>query len=167
MRRAALEDAPAIAAIYDEGIRAGTATVITQPPSPRDIIERMTSASPRHAWLVAEESGVVLGWAATSSYLPVPEYDGVAEFSVYVASEQQGRGAGRILMTALMDCAQEAGLYKMTSRVFAENQPSRRLLRAMGFREVGTYIRHARVGREWRDVVIVEVLLGDALLDRG
>lgn len=165
VRRAELEDAPAIALIYAEGIRAGTATVLTEPPTPAEIAERMRSKLPQHTWLVAEESGVVAGWAATAPYLLVPEYAGVAEFSVYVASERQGCGAGRLLMTALMACAQESGLYKMTSRVFAANIASRAMLRAVGFREVGTYARHARVGGEWRDVVIVEVLLGDARLD--
>ena len=37
-----------------------------------------------------------------------------------------------------------------------------RLCRALGFREVGTYLRHGRLDGEWKDVVIVELLLGDA-----
>jgi RimJ/RimL family protein N-acetyltransferase len=36
------------------------------------------------------------------------------------------------------------------------------LLRGLGFREVGIYRRHARLDGEWRDVVIVERLLGEA-----
>ena len=43
--------------------------------------------------------------------------------------------------------------------MFVENEASRRLLRALGFREVGVYERHARLDDEWRDVVIVERLL--------
>src|SRR6266487_659612 len=47
------------------------------------------------------------------------------------------------------------------SRVFVENAPSRRLCQAVGFREVGTYLRHAQLDGTWRDVVIVERLLDD------
>jgi hypothetical protein len=36
------------------------------------------------------------------------------------------------------------------------------MLRRLGFREVGVYERHARLDGAWRDVVIVEALLGDA-----
>jgi RimJ/RimL family protein N-acetyltransferase len=48
------------------------------------------------------------------------------------------------------------------SRVFPENEASLRLCRALGFREVGVYRRHARLDGKWRDIVIVERLLGEA-----
>ena len=48
------------------------------------------------------------------------------------------------------------------SRVFPENTVSRRLLHSTGFREVGLYRRHARLEGAWRDVLIVERLLGEA-----
>jgi phosphinothricin acetyltransferase len=40
---------------------------------------------------------------------------------------------------------------------------SRALLRKLGFREVGTYEKHARLDGAWRDVVIVERLLVESL----
>jgi RimJ/RimL family protein N-acetyltransferase len=45
--------------------------------------------------------------------------------------------------------------------VFIENLASRALLSDLGFREVGIYERHARLGDVWKDVVIVERLLGE------
>jgi RimJ/RimL family protein N-acetyltransferase len=48
------------------------------------------------------------------------------------------------------------------SRIFPENEASLALCRRLGFREVGTYRRHAKLDGEWRDVVIVELLLGEA-----
>jgi phosphinothricin acetyltransferase len=68
-------------------------------------------------------------------------------------------------MTALIEEAGRAGLSKLVSRVFEENQASRRLLADLGFREVGVYRRHGRVDGRWRDVVIVERLLPSALED--
>ena len=84
---------------------------------------------------------------------------GIAEFSVYVAREARGRGAGRVAMNALIDAARAAWLWKLLSRVFVENEASRALLRSVGFREVGIYERHAQLDGVWRDVVIVERLL--------
>lgn len=162
VRPARQDDAAGIAIIYGHGIRAGTATVVTRPPTPEAILERMESCRREHSWLVAEGAGEVVGWAATMPYLLVEEYAGVAEFSVYVAPTCQGRGVGRLLMGALMAASEEANLYKLTSRVFAENTASRAMLKQMGFREVGTYLRHVRSAGVWRDVVIVEALLGSA-----
>jgi len=78
----------------------------------------------------------------------------------YAAREARGRGAGRMAMNALMDAARAAGFWKLVSRVFPENAASLGLLRSVGFREVGRYERHAQLDGVWRDVIIVERLLG-------
>jgi len=56
-----------------------------------------------------------------------------------------------------------AGYWKLVSRVFPENEASLRLLRALGFREVGRYEKHAQLDGVWRDVVIVEKLIAENL----
>jgi phosphinothricin acetyltransferase len=65
-------------------------------------------------------------------------------------------------MQALAEAAEEAGYYKLTSRVFTTNDASRALHRVAGFTEVGVQRRHGRLDGEWRDTVLVERLLGDA-----
>ena len=60
-------------------------------------------------------------------------------------ARQRGRGAGRLAMEALIAAAEQAGLWKLLSRVFVENAASRSLLRSLGFREVGIYEKHARL----------------------
>jgi len=90
------------------------------------------------------------------------DYADVAEFSVYVDRANRGTGAGRAAMEALVVACEKRGLHKLVSRVYPENEPSRRLLARVGFREVGTYRRHSKLGGEWRDTVIVERLIGAA-----
>jgi len=84
---------------------------------------------------------------------------------VYVARAARGRGVGRLAMEALLAASAEAGLWKLVSRVFVENEASRQLLRGLGFREVGTYERHGRLDGRWRDVVIVERILPAAFAE--
>lgn len=67
-------------------------------------------------------------------------------------------------MEALAQATVKQGMWKLVSRVFVENAPSRALLARIGFREVGIYRRHGRLDGAWRDVVIVERLLGAAAL---
>jgi hypothetical protein len=74
----------------------------------------------------------------------------------------RGSGAGRVAMTALVKAAAAAGFWKLLSRIFPENTASRALMAKRGFREVGTYQRHAKLDGAWRDCVIVERLLGGA-----
>lgn len=156
-RDATPADACAIAQIYNEGIADGIATFETAPRTAADV-ERWFGG--RFPIVVVEEEGLVVAFAATSEYRPRACYSGVAEFSIYVARAARRRGAGRLALEALIERAARAGFWKLVSRVFVENAASRALLRTAGFREVGVYERHAKLRGVWRDVVIVERLLG-------
>ena len=155
-RPAGPEDAAAIARIYNDGIEERVATFETRARTAGEIRSWFGG---RHPVVVVEEGGDVVAFAATSEYRPRECYAGVAEFSVYAESAARGRGAGRVAMEALIRAAERAGFWKLVSRVFVENGPSRSLLRSVGFREVGVYERHARLDGAWRDVVIVERLI--------
>jgi phosphinothricin acetyltransferase len=155
-RSAAVSDAPAIAAIYNQGIEDRIATFETRPRTPADV-ERWLGG--RHPIVVVEDGGRVVAFASTSEYRPRECYAGIAEFSIYVAREERRRGHGRLALEALFAAAAEAGFWKLVSRVFVENAASRELLKSTGFREVGIYQRHASLDGNWRDVVIVEKLL--------
>ncbi|HEX5690669.1 MAG TPA: arsinothricin resistance N-acetyltransferase ArsN1 family A [Roseiflexaceae bacterium] len=155
-RTATLADAAAIAAIYNQGIDDRIATFETRPRSETDIHGWFDGT---HPVVVVEDAGQVLAFASTSTYRPRECYAGIAEFSVYVAREARGRGAGRLAMQALIAAAEGAGFWKLVSRVFPENGASLGLLRRLGFREVGVYEKHGQLDGAWRDVVIVELLL--------
>jgi L-amino acid N-acyltransferase YncA len=158
IRQAELRDAAAIAGIYNHGIADRGATFETEPRSLDDITARL-SAQGRFPTLVAEDAGIVIGWAGLSSYRPRACYAGIAEFSIYLDRDARGRGAGRTLLDALVDTAREYGYWKLVSRIFPFNAASRALCRACGFREVGVYEKHASLDGKWMDVVIVERLI--------
>lgn len=155
-RAATRNDAAAVARIYNEGIEDRVATFETRLRSAADIEQWFDGV---HPVVVVENDGEVIAFAATSTYRPRECYAGIADFSVYAARSARGKGAGKAAMLALIAAAREAGFWKLVSRVFVENAASRGVLRSTGFREVGTYHRHAKLDGVWRDVVIVEKLL--------
>jgi phosphinothricin acetyltransferase len=89
-------------------------------------------------------------------------YDGVGEHGVYVARTARGTGIGRMLLADLCAASERAGLYKLTARILTDNAASLAVHRAAGFREVGVQQRHGKLDGEWKDVVLVERLLGEA-----
>jgi L-amino acid N-acyltransferase YncA len=157
-RAASPADAPAIAAIYNEGIADRIGTFETEPRTKEQI---ETWFDGRHPIVVVEEGREVVAFASTSTYRGRPCYAGVAEFSVYVARDRRGSGAGHVAMLALLEAAQAARFWKLLSRIFPENTASRALMAKLSFREVGTYRRHGKLDGVWRDCVIVERLLGE------
>jgi L-amino acid N-acyltransferase YncA len=156
-RRATVDDADTIAAIYNEGIEEGIATFETRLRTPDDVRKWF---GPRFPIVVIEDGGgKVIAFASTSEYRSRECYAGIAEFSVYVTGSARGRGAGLLAMQQLIEATRGAGFWKLVSRIFVENAPSRALMQRIGFREVGIYKRHAQCRGIWRDVVIVEGLL--------
>ena len=155
-RSATPDDAMDIARIYNQGIEDRVGTFETRPRSAEDVRAWFDG---HHPIVVVEDNGKVIAFASASTYRPRECYAGIAEFSVYVAREARRRGAGRTAMEALLHQAEQHGFWKLVSRVFVENTPSRSLLRKIGFREVGVYEKHGKLDGVWRDVVIVEHLI--------
>jgi L-amino acid N-acyltransferase YncA len=159
IRVAAAADAPAIAAIYNEGIADRIATFETRERSAGDARGWLEERLP---FLVATVDGEVVAWARVAPYSDRCVYAGVGEHGVYVARGARGGGVGRRLLEELCAAAEAAGLYKLTSRIFADNASSIAAHAAAGFDVVGVQRRHGRLDGEWKDCVLVERLLGDA-----
>jgi L-amino acid N-acyltransferase YncA len=159
-RPARREDAAEIARIYNEGIEDRLATVETRPRTEQDVAGWLDEGLPLLA--VEDDDGAVNAWASAPPYSDREAYRGVADFSVYVARAARAHGVGRIAMEALVREAESRGLWKLVGRISPENEASLALCRRLGFREVGVHRRQGRLDGEWRDVVVVELLLGEA-----
>lgn len=161
-RIATVEDAEAIARIYNEGIADRIATFETEARTPAQMASALTDKGDRYPTVVVERAGAVVAWAGAGAYRSRPAYAGVAEHSVYVARAARGTGAGRAALEGLCRVYAERGFWKIVSRIFPENTASLQLHERCGFRVVGVYRRHGRLEGVWRDCVIVERLLGEA-----
>jgi L-amino acid N-acyltransferase YncA len=159
VRPAAISDASAIAAIYNQGIADRSSTFESEPRTAEERAEWLAARGVGLPVLVAELGGAVVGWAAVSAYSPRGCYRGIGEASVYVDRDCRGQGVGRALLGAIVVEAEARGFWKLIGRVFASNQASLTLCRRCGFREVGTHERHAKLDGRWIDVVVVERLI--------
>jgi phosphinothricin acetyltransferase len=143
---------PDVLAIYQQGIATGNATFETEAPAWAEWDAGHLSA----CRLVAQEDGRVLGWTALSPVSRRLAYRGVAEVSVYVAAEARGRGIGTLLLLALIDASEAAGIWTLQASVMADNIATIRLHEKAGFREVGRRERISRLHGRWRDTLLLE-----------
>jgi L-amino acid N-acyltransferase YncA len=145
-------DWSAVAAIYWDGIRSGLASFETAVPS-WEAWDAAHLPAPR---LVATVLDDVVGWAALAPVSSRRCYRGVAENSVYVGRDWQGRGVGRLLLDALVRRAERAGIWTIQTSVFPENRASLALHLRCGFRIVGARERIAKRDGLWRDTLFLE-----------
>jgi len=159
IRLARLEDAAAIADIYNHVVTTSTAVFELVPRTLAEQQAWLSERSGAHAVLVAVEAGSPVGFAALSPYHSRPAYRTTVESSVYVDQSHQGAGVGRTLLTRLLDVANDHGFHAVMARIAADNEPSIRLHHAVGFEQVGLEKEVGRKFHRWLDVMVMERLL--------
>jgi phosphinothricin acetyltransferase len=142
----------AVCAIYAEGIATGHATFETVVPD-WAVWDRNHLAACR---LVALAGDRVVGWAALRQVSRRIAWEGVAEVSVYVATDAQRKGIGTQLLERLVRDSEEAGIWTLQAAVFPENIGTIRLHENAGFRRVGRREQIGQIHGEWRDTLILE-----------
>ena len=146
------DDWPSVARVYEEGITTRNATFEQSTPSWED----WDASHLRAPRLVAQRNRKVLGFAALMPASRRAVYRGVAEVSVYVAADSRRSGVGRALLRAIIDAAEDSGLWTLQGSVFVENTASLALCESLGFRRVGVRERIGEMDGRWRDTVLIE-----------
>lgn len=155
-------DLSAITAIYAHHVLHGTGTFEIDPPSEADMAGRRADVLGRGLpWLVAEQDGLVLGFAYANWFKPRPAYRFSAEDSIYVADSARGMGLGRQLLAELIVQAEAAGVRKLLAVIGdSANAGSIGVHRALGFSEAGVLRSMGWKFGAWRDIVLMEKTLG-------
>jgi phosphinothricin acetyltransferase len=159
LRVATVEDAEAIRAIYNVEVTTSTVTFDLEPRTLEVQRDWLAARSGAHSAIVAELDGQVIGFASLSPWKDRPAYRTSVEDSVYVHRAHQGTGVGRILLTRLVEVANESGFHAVFGRIVGGHEASIGLHKALGFEVVGTEREVGRKFGKWLDVVVVEKLL--------
>ena len=155
IRPATLADLPVITEIYNEAIRKTVATFDTEPKTPEEQMIWYTDHGPKYPILVAEENGIVMGWASLSKWSDRCAYSDTAEISLYVHEDHQGRGIGRKLLKTIVDEGQKAGLHTIIARIAEASEASIHLHKSVGFEHIGTM---REVGRKFGKLLDVYLM---------
>ena len=96
-----------------------------------------TERSDNEVELVAVVDGKIVGSAGVSAVRSRRKVAHRARFGISILTEHWGRGIGRVLMEASIDCARQAGYTQLELEVVAGNQRAVSLYRRAGFEEYG------------------------------
>lgn len=162
IRQASADDAEFIALIYAEHVRSGTATFDNAPRSAADTAQKIAEITSK-GWpfLVATRGADVLGYAYVNQFRDRAAYRFVCEDSIYVRSDQAGKGVGSTLLRALIDACTVYGFRQMMAVIGGGEPASVALHAKMGFEHAG---RMRSVGRKfgrWLDTVYMQLELGE------
>jgi L-amino acid N-acyltransferase YncA len=156
-------DLPAIAAIYAHHVRTGLGSFEEEPPAVEELARRRAEVLARRLpYLVATEPrGGILGYAYASPYRSRTAYRYSVEDSIYVAAEAGRRGAGRALLSELIQRCTADGYRQMVAVIGdSGNLGSIGLHAGLGFRHIGLLPAIGFKFGRWVDSILMQRDLG-------
>ena len=82
-----------------------------------------------------------------------------ADFGIAIEKVYWGRGIGKALTLACIECAKQAGYLQIELEVVAENASAVRLYESVGFREYGRNPKGFRARSGWQTLVLMRLEL--------
>lgn len=163
IRDATNADMGAVAAIYGHYVATSAATFEVTPPTVSEMTRRFQDLTQgQMPYLVAEQDGVIAGFAYAGLYRTRWGYRYTVEDSVYMDQEHLGKGIGRSLLEALIAKATELGYRQMISVIGdSANAASIALHSQLGFKVIGALPSTGRKFDRWIDSVLMQRPLGD------
>lgn len=160
IRDAIHADLPAIRDIYNDAVLNTTAIWNEQPV---DLGNRQAWFSARQAQsypiLVAVEDEQVIGYASFGDWRPFEGFRHTVEHSVYVRSDQRGKGLGPRLMQALIERAKTCNKHIMVAAIESGNTASIRLHERLGFTTTGQMPQVGTKFGRWLDLTFMQLTL--------
>jgi phosphinothricin acetyltransferase len=159
IRRATLDDAAAIAAIWNPYIR-DTAVTFNPVEKSGPEVAQMIADRDRlgHATFVAVADDII-GFATYAQFRGGAGYATCMEHSILLAPAARGLGAGRGLITAICGHARSAGAHQMIAGVSAENPDGVAFHARMGFAEIARVPQAGRKFDRFIDLVLMQKFL--------
>jgi phosphinothricin acetyltransferase len=152
IRPAAETDLPRLTEIYNYYVANTPVTFDVEPYAveQRKLWFSQFGESGRYRLMVAEENGLVLGYAGTMRFRPKAAYETTVETTIYCAQDAIGKRLGSLLYHALFDAIQDEDIRRIVAGYTLPNDASAALHTRCGFKPVGIYSEVGRkFGRYW------------------
>jgi L-amino acid N-acyltransferase YncA len=160
IRDATESDAAACAAIYGPYVRDTCISFEVDVPTTAEMARRIASAVDRHAWLVLEDAGRVIGYAYGHPFKQRAAYRWSCETSIYLEVGRRRTGGGRALYETLLGRLADRGYRRVFAGMTLPNDASAGIHRALGFEPVGVYRKVGWKQGAWHDVAWMQKTIG-------
>lgn len=162
VRPAAVQDLPAIQAIYAHHVLHGLASFEEEAPPLEEMRRRFEEITGRGLpYLVAEDRGEILGYGYCSLYRTRSAYRYTLEDSIYVKQGRQGKGIGKAVLSELIERCTALN-YRQIIAVIGDsaNAGSIGLHASLGFVRAGLLRSTGYKFGRWVDSVFMQLPLG-------
>src|ERR1700746_1952058 len=145
-------DLPRLTEIYNHYV---LNTPVTFDLEPKSVDSRISwfeqfASTGRYRLFVAEENGIVLGYAGTTHFRPKAAYDTTVETTIYCCPGMTSKGLGSRLYSTLFAAISGEDIRRIVAGYTLPNAASGALHERFGFKLVGVFSESGRKsGKHW------------------
>ena len=166
IRSAATEDADRLLEIYSYYVENTAISFEYETPSLEEFRGRISHTLEKYPYLVAEENGVIQGYAYAGIFKGRAAYDHCCEVTIYLDRDSKGKGYGRALYEALEDALKKQGiinLYACIGDPIVEDEyltkDSEKFHQHMGYTKVGEFHKCGYKFGRWYNMIWMEKII--------
>lgn len=160
IRRATLDDAAAISAIWEVVCAERVHTAVNRPFTPEQVRDYLASLTEREGVFVAEVGGKIVGFQSLDRWARYTDsFDHVATVGTFVLPAWRGQGIGHRLTHHTFAFARAHGYEKLVIYVRAGNAVAQAFYRGLGFVPKGVLTRQVKIDGRYEDEVFMERFL--------
>ncbi len=161
IRTAQADDAKALLEIYRPYVLKTAITFEYEVPSVSEFEERIKKISSRYPYLVAEESGKIIGYAYASSFKERAAYDWTAETSIYMDETKKSLGTGTALYKSLEERMKLQNVTNLCACIAYPNPQSISFHEKFGYKTVAHFHQCGYKFNTWYDMIWMEKFIGE------
>ena len=156
IRTASPEDAPELVSIYAPYVENTSITFEYAVPSTDEFKSRIRHTLENYPYLVAEEDGIIMGYAYVSPFKSRAAYDWSVETSIYIRQDCKRRGIGQTLYSALEKILQKQQVCNICACISYPNPDSIAFHEALGYQTVAHFHASGYKQGAWYDMIWME-----------
>ena len=158
IRPGKMSDLPCLTEIYNHYV---INTPVTFDVEPKSVESRIAwfeqfALTGRYRLFVAEENGIVAGYAGTTRFRPKAAYDTTVETTIYCCPGMTGKGLGSRLYASLFNAIKKEDIRRIVAGYTLPNAASATLHERFGFKLVGVFSDNGRKFGKYWDVAWTE-----------
>ena len=168
IRNARTEDAGRILEIYAYYVENTAISFECDVPALENFKNRMLRTMEKYPYLVAEEDGVVQGYAYAGAFVGRKAYEYSCEMTIYIDKAARGRGYGRKLYEALELLLKDKGilnLYACIGDPVEEDEyltrKSEQFHKHLGYKKVGVFNKCGYKFGRFYNMIWMEKIIGE------
>jgi L-amino acid N-acyltransferase YncA len=159
LRAATVEDAQALAEIYNYYIVDTIITFEEEPVDSTEMANRIAEVTSKFPWIVWEENSEIVGYAYANAWKSRCAYRNSVETTVYLRNGQESKGIGSQLYRELLQRLRSSGIHTAIGGIALPNVASVKLHEKCGFEKVAEFVEVGFKFGQWINVGYWQCLL--------